>query len=33
VGGGANPDTVARGFEIILKDKNVKAIFVNILAE
>ena len=30
VGGGANPDTVARGFEIILKDKNVKAIFVNI---
>lgn len=30
VGGGANPQTVARGFEIILKDKNVKAIFVNI---
>ncbi|HRF56356.1 MAG TPA: succinate--CoA ligase subunit beta, partial [Campylobacterales bacterium] len=30
VGGGASPETVARGFEIILKDKNVKAIFVNI---
>ncbi len=30
VGGGANPETVARGFEIILKDPNVKAIFVNI---
>lgn len=30
VGGGANPQTVAKGFEIILKDKNVKAIFVNI---
>lgn len=30
VGGGANKDTVAKGFEIILKDKNVKAIFVNI---
>ena len=30
VGGGANPTTVAKGFEIILKDKNVKAIFVNI---
>lgn len=30
VGGGANPKTVAKGFEIILKDKNVKAIFVNI---
>ncbi len=30
VGGGANPETVAKGFEIILKDKNVKAIFVNI---
>ncbi|RDU66121.1 ADP-forming succinate--CoA ligase subunit beta [Helicobacter didelphidarum] len=30
VGGGANPKTVSKGFEIILKDKNVKAIFVNI---
>jgi len=30
VGGGANPDTVAKGFEIILKNPNVKAIFVNI---
>ncbi|MCK9162408.1 MAG: ADP-forming succinate--CoA ligase subunit beta [Arcobacter butzleri] len=30
VGGGANPQTVAKGFEIILKDKNVKSIFVNI---
>jgi len=30
VGGGANPQTVAKGFEIILADPNVKAIFVNI---
>ncbi len=30
VGGGANPQTVAKGFEIILKNPNVKAIFVNI---
>jgi succinyl-CoA synthetase beta subunit len=30
VGGGANPDTVAAGFRIILKDPNVKAILVNI---
>ena len=30
VGGGANPETVAKGFEIILRDPNVKAIFVNI---
>ncbi|PAF45925.1 ADP-forming succinate--CoA ligase subunit beta [Helicobacter sp. 11S02629-2] len=30
VGGGASPETVAKGFEIILEDKNVKAIFVNI---
>ena len=30
VGGGASPETVAKGFEIILKDPNVKAIFVNI---
>ena len=30
VGGGANAQTVAKGFEIILSDKNVKAIFVNI---
>lgn len=30
VGGGANPQTVAKGFEIILKNPKVKAIFVNI---
>ena len=30
VGGSANPETVAKGFEIILQDPNVKAIFVNI---
>ena len=30
VGGGANPETVAKGFEIILKDENVRSIFVNI---
>ena len=30
VGGGANVDTVANGFRIILDDPNVKAIFVNI---
>ena len=30
VGGGANAEAVAKGFEIILKDKNVKAIFINI---
>ncbi len=30
VGGGANPETVAKGFEIILSDPNVKSIFVNI---
>lgn len=30
VGGGANPQTVAKAFEIILRDKNVKSIFVNI---
>jgi succinyl-CoA synthetase beta subunit len=30
VGGSANPETVAKGFEIILQDQNVKAIFVNI---
>ena len=30
VGGGASAETVAKGFEIILKDPNVKAIFVNI---
>ncbi len=30
VGGTASAETVAKGFEIILKDKNVKAIFVNI---
>jgi len=30
VGGKANAETVAKGFEIILRNKNVKAIFVNI---
>lgn len=30
VGGAASAETVARGFQIILKDPNVKAIFVNI---
>jgi len=30
VGGGANAQTVSKGFEIILRDKNVKSIFVNI---
>ncbi|MGP1579766.1 MAG: ADP-forming succinate--CoA ligase subunit beta [Wolinella sp.] len=30
VGGGASAESVARGFEIILKDRNVKSIFVNI---
>ncbi len=30
VGGGANAGTVAKGFEIILRDPNVKSIFVNI---
>ena len=30
VGGAASAETVAKGFEIILKDSNVKAIFVNI---
>lgn len=30
VGGGASAETVAKGFEIILKNPNVKAIFVNI---
>ncbi|PID27094.1 MAG: ADP-forming succinate--CoA ligase subunit beta [Candidatus Cloacimonadota bacterium] len=30
VGGAASAETVAKGFEIILKDPNVKAIFVNI---
>ncbi|MDZ7660550.1 MAG: ATP-grasp domain-containing protein [Fodinibius sp.] len=30
VGGGANVDTVKNGFRIILEDKNVKAILINI---
>jgi len=30
VGGGASVDTVANGFKIILSDKNVKAVLVNI---
>jgi len=30
VGGNASAETVAKGFEIILEDKNVKSIFINI---
>jgi len=30
VGGGANEETISRGFEIILKDRHVKAILINI---
>ncbi|EOV1268654.1 ADP-forming succinate--CoA ligase subunit beta [Campylobacter jejuni] len=30
VGGGASPETVTKAFEIILRDKNVKVIFINI---
>ncbi len=30
VGGGASPETVAKAFEIILRDKNIKVIFINI---
>lgn len=30
VGGGASPETVAKAFEVILRDKNVKVIFINI---
>lgn len=30
MGGGATSATVAKGFEIILEDKNVKAIFINV---
>jgi succinyl-CoA synthetase beta subunit len=30
VGGGATKETVAAGFRILLKDKNVKGIFINI---
>ncbi|EOH3756976.1 ADP-forming succinate--CoA ligase subunit beta [Campylobacter jejuni] len=30
VGGRASPETVAKAFEIILRDKNVKVIFINI---
>ncbi|ANT65490.1 MULTISPECIES: ADP-forming succinate--CoA ligase subunit beta [Prosthecochloris] len=30
VGGGASPETVEEGFKIIMKDKNVKAILINI---
>jgi succinyl-CoA synthetase beta subunit len=30
VGGGANVNTVSNGFKIILSDKNVKAILINI---
>jgi len=30
VGGGANPQTVENGFKLILSDKNVKAILINI---
>lgn len=30
IGGGASPETVAKGFEIILRDQSVKSIFINI---
>jgi succinyl-CoA synthetase beta subunit len=30
VGGGANADQITHAFEILLSDKNVKAIFINI---
>jgi len=30
VGGGASAETVAKGMEIILRDKNVKVVFINI---
>jgi len=30
VGGAANADTIKNGFKIILKDKNVKAVLINI---
>ncbi|MDR1452038.1 MAG: ADP-forming succinate--CoA ligase subunit beta [Helicobacteraceae bacterium] len=30
IGGGASSETVAKGFEIILRDPNVKSIFINI---
>ena len=30
VGGKANADTIKNGFKIILKDKNVKAVLINI---
>lgn len=30
VGGGASPETVAKGMQIILEDKNVKAVLINI---
>lgn len=30
VGGNASPETVSKGFEIILRNQNVKAIFINI---
>ncbi len=30
VGGNASPETVAKGFELILRNKDVKAVFVNI---
>jgi succinyl-CoA synthetase beta subunit len=30
VGGGADEEMIAKGFEIILEDKNVKAILINI---
>ncbi|WP_419769888.1 MAG: ADP-forming succinate--CoA ligase subunit beta [Candidatus Marinarcus sp.] len=32
VGGNASAESVAKGFELILRDKNVKSIFVNIFA-
>ncbi|MFQ5798658.1 MAG: ADP-forming succinate--CoA ligase subunit beta [Bacteroidota bacterium] len=30
VGGGANPETIANGFQILLSDQNVKAVLINI---
>ena len=30
VGGVATPETISKGFEIILKDKSIKAVFINI---
>ena len=32
IGGGASPERVAKAFELVLQDKNVKAMLVNIYA-